>query len=181
MNLPNLITITRILLTPVLIILLLGAYSSEALVVFIIASLSDGLDGFLARYLKQKTTLGAYLDPIADKLLLSATFITLSTLKLVPNWVTVTVVSRDVIIVLGIAMLFICDFKVSVRPSIISKITTFLQIMTIFIILSRNLWPAVWQVRDILIWSTMVFTVLSGLHYVYFGIKIFGSGESAGR
>lgn len=173
MNLPNLITVVRILLTPVLVIVLLNAYFNKALVVFVIAGFSDGLDGFLARYLRQKTTLGAYLDPIADKLLLSTTFITLATLQLVPSWLTVIVVSRDVIIILGIAMLFVYGAKLPIRPSIISKITTLLQIMTIFAILSRDFWSLVWQMRDILIWLTAMFTVLSGLHYTYFGIKIF--------
>ncbi|MDP2798605.1 MAG: CDP-alcohol phosphatidyltransferase family protein, partial [Deltaproteobacteria bacterium] len=107
MNLPNLITVIRILLTPVLIILLLNSTFNKALAVFALAGLSDGLDGLRARYLRQKTTLGAYLDPIADKLLLSATFITFATLEFVPSWLTVIIVSRDVIIVLGIAMLFV--------------------------------------------------------------------------
>ncbi len=173
MNIPNLITVMRILLTPVLIILLLNAFFNKALAVFVAASLSDGLDGLLARYLKQKTILGAYLDPIADKLLLSATFITLATLHLVPSWLTVIVVSRDVIIVLGVAILFVCGPKVFVKPSMISKITTFLQIMTIFAILSRDFCAAIWQLRPILIWSASIFTVISGLHYVYFGIKTF--------
>jgi len=173
MNLPNLITVIRILLTPVLIILLLNASFNKALAVFALAGLSDGLDGFLARYLRQKTALGAYLDPIADKLLLSATFITLATLKLVPSWLTVIIVSRDVIIVLGIAMLFVSGSEVPIRPSIISKLTTLLQIMTVFVILSRDLWAVIWQMRDTLVWLTTVFTVLSGLHYIYFGVKIF--------
>ncbi|TSA13630.1 MAG: CDP-diacylglycerol--glycerol-3-phosphate 3-phosphatidyltransferase [Deltaproteobacteria bacterium] len=177
MNLPNLITVIRILLTPVLIILLLNASFNKALAVFALAGLSDGLDGFLARYLRQKTTLGAYLDPIADKLLLSATFITLATLKLVPSWLTVIIVSRDVIIVLGIAMLFVNGSEVPIRPSIISKITTLLQIMAVFVILSRDLWAVIWQMRDTLVWLTTVFTVLSGLHYIYFGVKIFSSAN----
>lgn len=177
MNLPNLITALRILLVPVLIILLLNGFLNKALVVFAFASFTDGLDGFLARCLRQKTTLGAYLDPIADKLLLSSTFITLAILGLVPSWLSVIVVSRDVIIVLGVAILFICGSELLVKPSIISKVTTFLQIVTIFVILSRDFWTAIWGMRGLFIWAAMIFTVLSGLHYVYLGIKIFSHTE----
>ncbi len=177
MNLPNFITIIRIILTPILIILLLDDCFDKALVVFVIAGLSDGLDGFLARYLRQKTILGAYLDPIADKLLLSATFITLAVLNSVPSWLAVAVVSRDVIILLGVATLFVSGAKVRMRPSIISKATTLLQIVTVFAVLNRNTWTALWDKQRIFVLLTTVFTVLSGLHYMYLGVKIFSGGD----
>ncbi len=107
MNIPNLITLLRIILVPVVVILLIQGSFLKALMVFIVAGLSDALDGFLARVLNQQTALGAYLDPIADKALLASTFITLSVLHVIPGWLTVIVISRDLIILLGILILSI--------------------------------------------------------------------------
>ncbi|RLA89883.1 MAG: CDP-diacylglycerol--glycerol-3-phosphate 3-phosphatidyltransferase, partial [Deltaproteobacteria bacterium] len=99
MTIPNFLTILRILLTPVLVILLLEGRLSEALFVFIIAGVTDALDGLIARLYKQKTRLGAFLDPLADKLLLVTTYVILAVQGLVPSWLTVIVLSRDVLIV----------------------------------------------------------------------------------
>lgn len=172
MNLPNFISALRIVLVPIIIILLLDKSFNKALVVFVIAGLSDGVDGFLARWLKQKTRLGAYLDPIADKLLLSSTYITLATLRFIPNWLAVAVVSRDVVIVLGVATLFITGSKLNIRPSIISKVTTLAQICTMIVILSRDCLTSLWQFAHFFVWLTTVLTVISGLHYIYLGIRV---------
>lgn len=179
MNVPNLITVFRIICTPVLIILLLENSFSKALAVFILAGLSDGLDGFLARYLKQKTTLGAYLDPIADKLLLSSIFITLATLKKIPSWLAVAVVSRDVIIVLGVAVLFVSGSWLRMKPSIISKLTTVSQLMTVAWVLGSTVWAGIGQLRSELIWFTTVTTIISGLHYIYMGVKAFSGNHTS--
>ena len=102
MNIPNFITLIRILLVPLLVIFLIEGKTSYAFLTFIAAGASDGLDGFLARVLKQKTALGAFVDPIADKLLLTASYITMAVLGMLPEWLSVLVVSRDVIILTGI-------------------------------------------------------------------------------
>ena len=109
MNIPNLITLLRIILVPVIVILLIQGSFFKALIVFIVAGLSDALDGFLARVLKQQTVLGAYLDPIADKALLVSSFVTLSVLHIIPSWLVVIVISRDFIILLGISVLSIME------------------------------------------------------------------------
>ncbi len=96
----------RIFLVPVLVIFLIQGSFLNAFIVFIVAGITDALDGFLARILNQKTVLGAYLDPLADKALLISTFVTLSILGIIPAWLTVIVVSRDFVILLGVSVLF---------------------------------------------------------------------------
>ena len=105
MTVPNALTLIRILLTPLLIWLLLDYRLGQALLVFIVAGITDGLDGLIARLFHQKSKLGAYLDPLADKLLLVSSFILLAHLGLIPNWVAVITVSRDMIITLGVVTL----------------------------------------------------------------------------
>jgi cardiolipin synthase len=174
MNIPNLITLLRIILVPVVVILLIQGSFLKALMVFIVAGLSDALDGFLARVLNQQTTLGAYLDPIADKALLASTFITLSVLHVIPGWLTVIVISRDFIILLGILILSIMSFSVEIRPWFISKITTGLQLSTVLLALfSRSLPEEVHPLwLHTLYWVTALFTVVSGLHYMSRGLKL---------
>ncbi|HUT44622.1 MAG TPA: CDP-alcohol phosphatidyltransferase family protein, partial [Desulfobacterales bacterium] len=105
MNIPNLLTLFRIILVPVTVIFLIKGDFSKALIVFVVACITDGLDGFFARILKQKTILGSYLDPLADKALIASSFITLSVLGVIPSWLTVIIISRDFIILLGISVL----------------------------------------------------------------------------
>ena len=135
MNIPNLLTLLRIILVPVIVILLIQGLFLKALIVFVVAALSDALDGFLARILHQQTALGAYLDPIADKALLASSFVTLSVLHIIPGWLTVIVISRDFIILLGISVLSIMSISVKIRPTFVSKITTALQLITVLMAL----------------------------------------------
>jgi len=176
MNLPNLITILRILLIPFFIIALSYGYQGLALLIFVCSGLTDALDGFIARTFHQKTLIGAYLDPIADKLLLGTSFVTLTTLPLlnkIPFWLTIFIISRDVIILLGIAILFMLDRKLVISPSFIGKSTTFFQILTIaLVLLSNYLGQPVPQFIAFLSWTTLAFTAISGLDYIYRGIKL---------
>lgn len=180
MNIPNLITLLRIILVPVVVILLIQGFFLKALIVFIIAGLSDALDGFLARVLNQKTELGAYLDPIADKALLASTFITLSVLHVIPGWLTVIVISRDFIILLGISVLSIMSFPVEIRPLFISKITTAVQLATVLLALSARSMPE--QVHpmwlETLYWVTALFTIVSGLHYMARGLRLINNNDT---
>jgi cardiolipin synthase len=174
MNIPNLLTLLRIVLVPVIVILLIQSLYVKALLVFIVAALSDVLDGFLARVLHQQTALGAYLDPIADKALLASSFVTLSVLHHIPGWLTVIVISRDVIILLGISILSIMSISVKIRPTFVSKITTALQLATVLMVLSNRCLPGsfneIWQTA--LFWVTAFFTVISGLNYMMRGQKL---------
>ena len=174
MNIPNLITLLRIILVPVIVILLIQGSFLKALIVFIVAGLSDALDGFLARVLKQQTVLGAYLDPIADKALLVSSFVTLSILHIIPSWLAVIVISRDFIILLGISVLSIMSITVEIRPIFISKVTTALQLITILLALSFRCLP--WAIDGIwplaLYWVTAFFTIISGLNYMARGMEL---------
>src|SRR3989304_9367297 len=105
MNLPNLLTLTRVLLIPLFVIFIINKYFDWALLTFAIAGITDGLDGLIARLTHQRTELGAYLDPIADKLLLSAAFISLAIIDLLPSWLSIVVITRDVIILIGFFVL----------------------------------------------------------------------------
>ena len=174
MNIPNLLTLLRIILVPVIVILLIQGLFLKALIVFVVAALSDVLDGFLARILRQKTALGAYLDPIADKALLASSFVTLSILHIIPGWLAVIVISRDVIILLGIAVLSMMSIPVNIRPTFVSKITTALQLSTVLIVLYDLSMPDsfhdLWQTA--LFWLTALLTIISGLDYMMRGQKL---------
>ncbi len=172
MNIPNMLTLIRILLTPLFVILLLKDMFPVALLVFAIAGISDGLDGFIARYFNQRTTLGAYLDPAADKLLLVSSFVALAVLDVIPAWVAVIVIARDVIIVMGIAILALFQRPYEIKPSLISKLTTTLQIITVLVTLFDPQKARLAQLSGYLYWATAVVTIISGLHYIFIGMNI---------
>jgi cardiolipin synthase len=171
-SIPNILTLVRILLTPLLIILLLRREYSLGLLVFVLAGISDALDGFIARCFDQRTLLGAYLDPLADKILLVSSFICLGVLKVLPAWLAVVVITRDVIIVLGIAILTITEKPYEVRPSIISKCTTAAQLVTVMIILVHQHFGLFSLVLTPLYWLVAGLTIGSGLLYIYMGMVI---------
>lgn len=170
MNLPNLLTIFRILLVPIFIIFVIHNDFRMALIIFIMAGITDGLDGLLARALNQRTTIGAYLDPIADKMLLISAYISLTIKGMLPGWLSVVVVSRDIIILSGIAIIFLMGKGLNIKPSISSKLTTVFQILTIIGVL----YPFSTLHFQLFVTATAVFTVLSGLQYMYSGIKAMG-------
>ena len=168
-TIPNILTVIRILLTPVFIIVTMKSLISFALLIFLIAALTDALDGFIARYFDQRSNLGAHLDPIADKMLLTSSFISLSVLMMIPNWLTVIVISRDIIILFGMAVCSVTQIKVTIKPSLISKMTTFFQLITILLILFQlNLE----HIETTCFWLTAFLTIISGLHYVYKGLML---------
>ena len=177
-NIPNTITVIRILLVPVFIIFITKHRLSSALIVFTIAGISDGLDGFFARCFKQQTYLGAYLDPIADKILLASAFVALAVLKILPGWIAVIVLSRDVLILLGIAILTVIDIKITIKPTIVSKFTTVAQLMTIFFTLLDPDFVKADLMRIFLYWGTAILTIISGLHYITIGCKILQNTDS---
>jgi cardiolipin synthase len=172
-NVPNTLSILRILSIPVFVIFLLYDRFFVALLIFIGAGITDGLDGLIARVFNQKTTIGAYLDPIADKLMLITSFIVLAILRIIPGWLTVIVISRDVIILLGVLLLQLTSHKVEIKPIFIGKASTVMQLVTIawalvtqFSMVMKSVFPAI-------IWVTAGLTALSGLFYIYIGTKYF--------
>ncbi len=177
MNLPNLLTLLRILLTPLMVILLIDGKILEAFGIFILAGLTDALDGFLARLLRQKTRVGAILDPIADKLLLNSSYVALSIMGLVPGWLAVVVISRDVIIVFGVLLLFLIHGGVEIKPTLLGKLTTFTQLLTIFCAFWRYEYDLIAPFMSLLFLAVALSTVASGMHYMALGIRYLGEEE----
>jgi len=176
MNIPNFLTILRVIAIPFFIVALSYEYTGIALAIFVGCGITDGLDGFIARTFHQRTKIGAFLDPLADKLLLTSTFITLAIIDLpnkIPFWLIVTVISRDVIIPVGIATLFMLGTRVNIAPTWIGKFTTFCQVTLIIVVLFYN-YTGEYHPQIILplCWLTFIVTVISGLGYMYHGIRL---------
>ena len=165
---PNQLTLLRMVFVPFIVIHLVDGHYLWALVLFIVAGFSDGLDGLLARRLHQQTLLGQYLDPIADKLLLSTLFLVLSILHKIPWKFTVLVFSRDISILAASAVLFAIAGLRDFRPSIFGKANTFSQIGAVFFVLLLEVKPVrwIWICRTVFLRATFFFTILSALHYV---------------
>ena len=165
---PNQLTLLRMIFVPFIVIHLVEGRYLWALVVFIIAGFSDGLDGLLARRLHQQTLLGQYLDPIADKLLLSTMFLVLSILHKIPWKYTVLVFSRDISILAASAVLFAIAGLRNFKPSIFGKANTFSQIAAVFFVLLLQVYRLNWVfiAAKVFLRATFFFTILSALHYV---------------
>jgi cardiolipin synthase len=165
---PNQLTLLRMIFVPFIVIELVDGHFLRALVIFVAAGFSDGLDGLLARRLHQQTLLGQYLDPIADKLLLSTMFLVLSILHKIPWKYTVVVFSRDTSILAASAVLFAIAGLRNFRPSIFGKANTFAQIAAVFFVLLFEVHPArwIWISRKLCLRATFIFTIISALHYV---------------
>lgn len=129
MNFPNIITIGRILLVPITVWLIISGEFSLAFVAFVVAGVSDGVDGFIARKLNQRSELGAYLDPIADKALLVSIYVSLGFLQFLPAWLVILVVTRDVLIVGAVVLAWVVNNPMVVAPSMASKVNTVGQIV----------------------------------------------------
>lgn len=159
------------MLVPFFIGTLSYGYYGYSLAIFLAAGVSDLFDGLLARIKNQKTEFGALLDPVADKALLVSSFITLTILEWMPKWLTIIVISRDVILIAGNLSIYIITGTLEISPSILGKLTTALQIiliaLTLFIMNFGN-YPIP---MSIFLWVTGVLTILSGLHYIYVGFK----------
>jgi len=175
LSIPNYLTLFRILLTPVFFIALVSYSPGKehlrliALGIFAIASVTDALDGLLARYLKQRTALGQMLDPLADKILLVAAYIGLLFVPTIPYhpplWITITIIFRDMILLFGFFSLNSADVKVEVQPNRWGKITTLSQILLICFILLE------WPLAIPLAYVTVSFTIVSGVIYLKRGLK----------
>ena len=177
MNIPNSLTVLRIVLVPVIVILLIQGQHGKALVCFVIAGITDGLDGLLARILNQTTVVGAYLDPVADKALVISMFTTLAIIGMVPGWLAVVVISRDCIILGWILVLTLMSVSPDIKPSFISKINTVFQLVTIFSALVLKVGDAGRHYREVFLvvcWLTALFTVVSGGDYIFKGMKLIG-------
>jgi cardiolipin synthase len=177
LNLPNILSLLRIFLIPVFLVLMVNQKITEAFIVFLLAGLTDVLDGFAARLLHLKTKIGAFLDPAADKLLMTASFIiltlpSLNSPNVIPVWLTVSVIGRDLLIASAAFVLFKLKGQKTFLPSLLGKTCTVLQVLVPLLVLFLN----VRQISSsLLIWLyylTLVFTLLSAVHYSFIGYRM---------
>lgn len=174
MNLPNSITLVRVILIPFFVDLMIYRYYRLALLVFVAACLTDALDGMIARITNSKTEIGAFLDPMADKLLIVSSFVTLAILSKIPVWLVITVVSRDIILTLGSMVIYFTGHSLTIKPSMLGKTTTVLQFLVVTLTLVLIAYGIKSDYLKIVYWATAGFTVASGVHYVIRGMKIMG-------
>jgi cardiolipin synthase len=165
---PNTITLLRLVFVPFIVINVLDGNMAIAVILFVLAGASDALDGLLARALHQKSLIGQYLDPIADKLLLSSLFLVLSFTAYIPWRYTVLVFSRDLCILVVSAVLYATSTFRDFKPSIFGKINTVFQVAAVFFVLLAEVYEFTWiaQARRLALWGTLAFTIISGVHYV---------------
>jgi len=170
LTLANQLTLMRLALVPAFVILVLYGRMGWALAAFVAAGITDGLDGLIARWTNSRTALGAFLDPMADKLLLVSAFVVLSLpgiglVNRIPVWLTVLVISRDVAIVATVAIVSLTLGPRTFPPSVYGKIATALYIVTIAVVLLFNFLKQASVVVDIMVWVSLAITLVSGFHY----------------
>ncbi|MEQ1650631.1 MAG: CDP-alcohol phosphatidyltransferase family protein [Hyphomicrobiaceae bacterium] len=167
MNLPNFITLGRVISVPIVFWLLLSGQSKAAFFIFVAAGISDAVDGYLAKRFNSQTELGAYLDPMADKLLIVSIYIALGARNEIPLWLVVAVVSRDVLIVLAILLSWLMDHPVVIKPFIISKLNTASQLVLASFVLADDAFGLGYmQTRQVLVFITGLLTFLSTAAYL---------------
>ena len=163
----------RLFILPFLVITILDGHWGVAFALLWLAGVSDGLDGLLARWLQQRTTLGQYLDPIADKLLLSTLFIVLTHVGLIPRYVTVLVFSRDLGILLIATLLFATNTLRDFRPSLLGKVNTVVQILGVLTVMTCQVIPraGLTELKSLLLWTIAVLAPVSAAEYAWIVIR----------
>ncbi len=178
MNWPNALTIIRILLIPLFVYQVLDGNYTMGAVVFFLAAVTDALDGLIARVFRMKTRLGTFLDPMADKLLVNAAYVILGIKGIIPLWLVVAVISRDVIIVLGALVVHLVVGELHVRPHPVSKVNTFFQLLTVILALFKGMTAGMGLLHSWIevslepaIYLTAGLTMVSGLIYIITGLR----------
>ncbi|MDR6633993.1 cardiolipin synthase [Phyllobacterium sp. 1468] len=167
MTIPNYITIFRFILVPFIVMALLSGYVGAALIGFVVAGISDGIDGFIARRYNQGSELGAYLDPIADKLLLVSLFVVLGFVKELPVWLVVIVVSRDIFIIGAVLLGAVIGKPLEMHPLLVSKANTALQIVLVAVTLADIAFDfSLAGIRMVLVWMVALLTAASATAYL---------------
>ena len=167
MSLPNIITLARLILVPVIIWLMLGGYTRSAFLAFLVAGISDAADGFIAKHFNMETELGAYIDPLADNMLIVCIFVTLGIQGLLPAWIVIAVVTRDVLIVMAVVLSSVLGQPVKIHPLAISKANTTAQILLAGLVLMDEGYNLKLEaIRTVLIWVTAILTTGSLASYL---------------
>jgi len=185
-NVPNVLTSLRVLLIPFFVAMMVQKKAFEALLIILVAGATDVLDGLAARATRQKTRVGAFLDPAADKLLMTACFIVLALPKLstpncIPLWLTVVVIGRDVAIALGTLVLIWLKRVRRLGPTILGKISTVCQVGTVWAVVLFNYLQRAPGLMNWAYYLTLVVTGLSGIQYVFIGVRSLKSNQSRWR
>src|SRR5580658_3919586 len=166
-NLPNLITLARMLMTPLAVMMIISQRFLPAFLIFILAGVSDAIDGFIAKNFDLRTELGAYLDPLADKALLVSIYVTLAISGVVPTALAILVVSRDLMILAAVVVSWLLNNPVAIRPVLVSKINTTAQIAFAALVLGAKAYglsPVPGQ--DVAVWLVAASTLASGSVYI---------------
>lgn len=176
---PNQLTVLRMGFVPVFILLIVYGYTGLALAVFFLAGITDMLDGLIARKYGQRTHLGTFLDPLADKLLVVSAYTMLSVGSLdlpvkIPLWLTITVISRDLLLVTSVLIIYITLGRRIFLPTILGKWTTAFQLLLVICVLVSNYLGSPFRGLHLITYATLVLTVASGLHYMVRGMKLIG-------
>lgn len=180
MTIPNLITIGRLILVPLTIWLLISGKPALAFWVFVLAGVSDGVDGLIARHFNQRSQLGGYLDPLADKALLVSIYVAFAIIEELPVWLAILVVSRDLLIVGGVMLAWMLDRPIAMRPRWVSKTNTVAQIVLAAVVLADHAFsPDFAQISKVLIVIVSLLTVASAAIYVVDWVRHMGSGAAA--
>jgi cardiolipin synthase len=174
LTIPNLLSLVRVALTPLAVSTILRYDYDQALGVFVVAGITDALDGHLARKYDWRTAIGAWLDPIADKVLLVAVYVALGVVAGVPRWLAAIVVGRDVLILLASAAIMLASGRRRFPPSVWGKISTTLQMVTAVVVIAAGVFspPQFHRLVAGLVWTTAAATVWSGLHYGWLGLRM---------
>jgi len=182
-SVPNILTIMRLLLVPVIVYFISVEDLRSAFILLMIAGVSDGVDGFIARQFHAKTRLGAILDPVADKVMLVSVFVALGMIDALPRWLIVLFVSRDLLIVGAIMLSSALGLKLTIKPILSSKINTALQIMLAGLVIAvlgllPDAGPIWFQIINVLIWTSAATTVISWLGYLFIWLRYASEHEA---
>jgi cardiolipin synthase len=179
-NIPNTLTLARIVLVPLIVWLIVSHEMTAAFVLFLLAGFSDAADGYLAKRFQWRTELGAYLDPIADKLLLMSIYVTLGFSNHLPAWLVIAVVSRDILIVGAVVLSWMLSRPLIMQPLLISKANTFAQIVLAGVVLAElGLGLGMHQLVKVLVWVTGTLTIVSAAAYFWEWLGHMASYEPA--
>jgi cardiolipin synthase (CMP-forming) len=161
-NIPNFITLARVMSVPVIFWLLVNGHAKGAFIVFLLAGVSDGIDGFLAKRFGWTSELGAYLDPLADKILVVSIYIALAVSQKIPLWLVIAVVSRDILILLAVLLSWLMDRPFHIKPVAVSKLNTASQLMLATTVLADSAFGlGLETIQQVLVWTTGALTFLS--------------------
>lgn len=174
-TIPNLLSLLRMGLIPLFVIMIVNGDLPKALLIFVVAGVTDALDGFIARFWHQQSPLGAYLDPIADKLLLTTAYVMLAIPSFnhgtrIPSWVTILVIARDVLLVSVALVMYLALGVKKFPPTVLSKVNTVFQVLAVVLVLVSGSFPALHSIEltaDTCLFLVAGLTVASGLDYVY--------------